>query len=458
MTVHGVVQPERGAPPVRPESVTESSGSHFETEARQAVFDAVVSAMETGTRAVLIEGDTGSGKSVFLSRLAATVPSACVLELRYPLGEADLCARLAQAFGATADGVAVAIAGRSGGGVLVAVDDADNLSPFALRMLLELQDAVADLGGRLALVLSAHPGELQRRIGLLPSFAPFRADRLAVHPLPALTDAEAEEQARVLARLARGIPGHIDRIAADLLRGVQPQPWRKTRGQSRRRRLMRTEWLVPAAIGAAAVAAIFLGYRVLFMPSNDRVAPLAQINPATTDMIAGLTPSAPPSIEEAETFAPEEPPVPQLAVAPEPEPPAQTQASISSPPANPVPPESKPTPAPQSRPAAAAPQPRAGSAPVDDRSWLLGQDPRRYTVQLASAPDEEKARQFIAKHAIPGRTIAVETVRGSFIVLHGSFASSAEAQQAIAGLPSALRRNDPFARRFESVRQLVSGN
>lgn len=457
----GAVQ--RDEPPARGATATGNTDFFVESEARQAVFSAAVADLEPGTRAVLIEGDNGSGKSVFLSRLAAGASCSCVLEPRHPLGEADLCARLAQAFGATADGIVAAIARRCGDEVLIAVDDAHHLSPFALRKLFGLQDAVAEAGGRLQLLLSAPPGELQRRIGLLPSFAPFRADRLAIHALPALTDAEAEEylrtlldkaghppleaqQARTLARLAHGNPGHLNRVAADLLRGVQPRPWRRTQGAARRRRLMQPELWVPAALGAAAVAAIFLGYRVLFMPSNDQPrVPLAEIEPATAGMIGALTPSDPARVEDAATQ-----PLEVSPAEPEPEPAVSPPSAVTAPAAA----ESRPGPEP--RPAEPSAPPRAVAAPLDDRSWLLAQDPQRYTIQLASAPDEEKARQLMTRHSLPGRTVAVETVRGSFIVLHGSFASSAEAQRAIAGLPPALRRNEPFARRFESVRNLMS--
>ncbi|MDX9739918.1 MAG: AAA family ATPase [Gammaproteobacteria bacterium] len=446
----------------------------LETEAWSEAFAAATAAMQAGATAVLIEGDGGSGKSVFLSRLAATVPSACVLELRHPLGEAGLLSRLAQAFGAAADGptaLGAAIARRADGGVLVAVDDAHHLSPFALRALLDLQRTAMLQGGRLALVLSAAPGEVQRRIAHLPSFAPFREDALTVFSLPTLTDSEGEEylrvlmeragrppldaqQARALVRLARGLPGHLDRVAADLQRGVRPRPWRKTRGQASRRRVLQAEWWAPAAIGAATVAAIFLGYRVLFMPSNDLLSvPLARIEPVATEVTVDLSRSGTESPEAEVTM-----PAPPSSGTP-----ASGPGALSVTPAPPTPP------APASLPAASAPaaaaQPQAATppasrapAPVDDRTWLMGQDARRYTIQLASAPDEERARQFIARHSLPARTIAISTVRGSFIVLHGSFATHAEAQQAIAGFPPALRRNDPFARRIESVRELMSAN
>lgn len=448
----------------RPSVAPGRSEFFLETEAWSEVMAAVLAAMREGTKAVLVEGDSGSGKSVFLSRLAATVSSACVLELRYPFGEAALCSRLAQAFGATREGtaeLAAVISRRADHGVLIAVDDAHNLSPFALRALLDLQRMVAQQGGVLSLVLSAPPGELQRRIQLLPAFAPFRSDALAVFSLPALSDAEAEEylralvdgpgrppletqQTRALARLARGIPGQLDRIAADVLRGVQPRPWRKTRAQSNRRRLLHTEWWAPAVIGAAVVAATVLGYQILFTPAKEQTsAPLVRIEPMATDTmtepLSGL------DALEAETPAPE----PVAPVSP-PSSPASA-ATGSTPPAS-------PSPTPPAQPATPAVSARAAAGPIDDVTWLLGQDPRRYTIQLASAPDEEKARQFISRHTLSGRTIALATVRGSYIVLHGSFATHSDARQAIAGLPQALRRNEPFARRIESVRELIAEN
>lgn len=439
------------------------SGFMLETEAWNDTFAATQAALQSGGTPVLIEGEAGAGKSVFLARLAASVSSSCVLELRHPLGESGLLARLAQAFGAEPAALAQAIARRMDDPVLIAVDDAHHLSPFALRALLGLQETVQREGGRLGLVLTARPGEVQRCIALLPSFAPFRGDVLTTIPMPALNEGESEEylrlamegagrppfdaqQVRSLHRLARGLPGQLDRVAADLLRGVRPQPWRK-REPANRRRFLQTEWLMPAAIGAAAVAAIFLGYRVLFVPSGEPLsAMIAPVESVAGDALVQAPPSASPG-ESATVAAPQaaadatEAPIPAAVVVAAPAPPGAappTQAASQAP-----------------RPTPSAP---AQAAPVDDRTWLLAQDPQRYTIQLASAPDGEGAKRFIDRNGPPGRTIAIETLRGSYIVLHGSYGSHAEAQRAIAALPAALRRNDPFARRMESVRELMAGN
>ena len=90
----------------------------------------------------------------------------------------------------------------------------------------------------------------------------------------------------------------------------------------------------------------------------------------------------------------------------------------------------------------------------------MAQDAQRYTIQLASTPDRAGAEAFIEKHPLRGRTVALETQRGSrttYIVLHGSFASSADARRAIETLPSTLRRNDPFARGMASVQAMAGG-
>lgn len=439
------------------------SGFVLETEAWNEIFAATQAALQSGGTPVLIEGEAGAGKSVFLARLAASVSSSCVLELRHPFGEAGLLARLSQAFGAEPGALDRAIARRMDEPVLIAVDDAHHLSPFALRALLGLQQTVRREGGRLGLVLTTRPGEVQRRIALLPSFAPFRGDVLTTIPMPALNEGEAEEylrlamegagrppfdsqQVRSLHRLARGLPGQLDRVAADLLRGVRPQPWRK-RERANRRRLLPTEWWMPAAIGAAAVVVIFLGYRVLFVPSNEPLSVMiAPAEPVASEATAEPSLSAASGEGEA-ALSPERPVgAAETPVAPPP------QAPVAAAPAPAAP--SSQTASQAARPAA----PQATNAPVDDRTWLLAQDPRRYTIQLASAPDAEGAKRFIDRNGPQGRTVAIETLRGSFIVLHGSYGSHAEAQRAIAALPATLRRNDPFARRIESVRELMGSS
>lgn len=449
----------------------------LETDALHAALETARDTLsQADGPALLVEGEAGAGKSAFLERLAqsAVRTDVCRVEVRHPLGEAGLHARLAQAFGLapTGDGAALAarIADRAGGDApLVLVDDAQRLSPFGLRALLDLRRSVRRLGGRLALAVSAPPGALERTLAL-PSFSTHQGAfaRLA---LPRFGEEETleylrraaehagagdgpgfdEAQIRALHRAASGLPGQIDRAAAELRRGLHPRPYRRVK--RRYPVAVRKGWALPAAVlGVMLGSGAYLAHAVLFSPPGDPAGLASGAVPAgepaapSTLPLALEVPEGPPPAPVVSGPMPQVTAVAPVAAA---EPPAPSPASAAEELSR-----AQPAAPPGALNAAAAP-----AAPVlGDRAWLMAQDPKRYTIQLASTPDESKAVEFIAKHPLRGRTVAVETQRGArtwYVVLHGTYANPAEAQRAIEGLPAALRKNDPFARRVESVQAMA---
>ncbi|MDR2877462.1 MAG: ATP-binding protein, partial [Chromatiales bacterium] len=178
-------------------------GFFFETNALGAALEAVRTALADGA-ALIIEGESGAGKTVFLAELARTNAAVCHLELRYPTGEGVLSARLAQSFGAAGGPIfdvgalVERITVRSGDAIpLILIDDAQCLSSFALRALLELHGEVRRRGGRLGLALSAPQDELSRHIARMPSFAAYRAAFTPI-TLPRLTREETREYLRLV--------------------------------------------------------------------------------------------------------------------------------------------------------------------------------------------------------------------------------------------------------------------
>lgn len=467
------------------------NGFFFETEALRESLETARETLETGA-ALLIEGESGAGKTFFLSRLARTGTTVCHIELRHPLGQAALCARVARAFGAAGDAarephaLAAHVAARSGGATpLILIDDAHRLSSFALRALLSLRAEVQRLGGRIGLAVSSPPQELNRYLAVLPSFAAYR-EAFAKHALPRLTreetrdylrlafdtadgDGETFDDARigVLQRVSGGLPGQINRAAAEMLRGGRPSRYRRRQHTSLR--LARglkpgKRWAMPAGLTLGVIASGYLAWAVLFgTPADPRsgeadtfAAPaVIEIPPAgaVEPTFAGLPAQETASTDAPSAAAAEPQPIPRAAE----QSPSPSRTSSGPAAVSPVVPADVPAAA-SAGASAGSSRPASDLSRLSDRDWLMAQDPARYTIQLASAPSQEKAAEFIGKHALQGRTVAVEAVRGTssyYIVLYNSYASNADAARGIESLPSVLRKNDPFARRIASVRAMM---
>lgn len=465
----------RGRQAIRQETAARSAAAEprdrdeaffLETEALGAALAAAREILlrvpaDADAPALLVEGESGAGRSTFLNRLAQISPEACCVALRHPTGEAALLGHLARAFGLggedDADALATHIAARADkASPLVLVDDADHLSLFALRALIDLRRAVWRRGGHLGVVISAAP-DVVPRVLALPSFSAFR-DTFHRITLPRFGEEETREllqrafsgdegqgadetQLRLVSRAGAGLPGRIMRAVEELRRGGNPRPYRRTR---RVHALApRKNWLLPAAgVGALLIAGAYLAHSVLLG------------TPADNGMHTTALPMA--TVRIADAPAPVSVPVPAPTPAPvvEPSPPP---VAVSEPPVPPVRATTPPSVSPASVPAVTRPSADAG---LNGRAWLMAQESKRYTIQLASAPDQTRADEFITKHPLGGKTVAVETQRGGqawYIILHGSFATQAEAQRAIGTLPPALVKNDPFARRMESVQAIAVG-
>ncbi len=413
---------------------------------------------------VLIEGESGAGKTVFLRALArefAKQTRLCHLEVRLALGERHVLSRIAEVYGcppAASVGELASLLAREGEQqrLLIIVDNADRLSRFALRALLELQRRTRQGGGRIALVLGARSDGLEATLAL-PSFAfcddgflrrielpRFSEDDTAawLHELVAaagLGDAASFDDARLrrIHRAAHGLPREIRRVADDVLNGRRPRRWRSRRDESRARRLKVR--LTGAAVCVLAFAVI--GWLLAAQFSGPPRLELAFESPV-----------------HALPDSPSLPLLPAVSDALPPPPPPATEAAASPPTAV------RPDPAPASpapRQAAPAPvsQPPSATA-LTGRAWLMAQAPDRYTVQIASSPERALAQQLIERNQLGGNSTVIGTRRGDrtvWLVVHGSYGGPAEAREAIASLPPQIRRNDPFARTMQSLQAIAVG-
>lgn len=411
---------------------------------------------------LLIEGENGAGKSTFLRALArefADEAWICHIETRLALGERHILAHLAQVYDCPpVDGVAelASLLARLGEQhrLLVIVDNADRLSRFAFRALLELKRRTRQGGGRLAMVLGARPDSLEATLEL-PGFAAYDDDFLRRIDLPRFSEEDTagwlrdlvaaagigsantfdDVQLRRIQRAAHGLPGEIRRVADDVLNGRRPKRWRSRRDESRVRQLK-------YRVTGAAVSILVLAAIGWLLAAQFSGTPRLDISFEVPVPALPSLPLLPAVVEPAGVVAP--PPVA------EPPPAAPVRAPVDPAPAAP--------PSRQGPPAQAAPT--APTELLKGRAWLMAQAPHRYTVQVASSPDRALAEQLIERNQLGGKSTVVATRRGDrivYLVVHGSFSGPAEARDAIAALPPQIRRNDPFARTIQSLQAIATG-
>jgi len=265
---------------------------YFDTNSLRETRDEVARILAEDDQMVVVEADEGAGKTRFLEQLLAHRGAdwqVCHIHARIALGERHVLTRLAKTFYPEEYFDARVLVSRlveQGSRPphhLVVVDDADNLSVFALRLLLDIRHAVTVAGGRFGLLLAGTP-----RLGrVLRTQLGGEAESIAWVSLPLLSQDETADflrhliasagfeseiafdgaQCQSIHRGARGVPLYINRLAADVLEGrkVRPQRSAQHRAQISRRR-----YAVLTGTGAVIVV-IGVGlllYSTFFSPSG----------------------------------------------------------------------------------------------------------------------------------------------------------------------------------------------
>jgi septal ring-binding cell division protein DamX len=150
---------------------------------------------------------------------------------------------------------------------------------------------------------------------------------------------------------------------------------------------------------------------------------------------------------------------PTTSTMPEPTPDKAGQSLESSPPApQPLQPQTS-TPSPDVE-ATAPSQPAAlPDNKIKGRDWITRQDPRHYTLQLASSLDEAAIIRLIHKQGIERQAAYYSTIQSGqkwYSLLYGDFASHSAAYKAMRRLPRALRRDSPRIRSFREIHTQLS--
>jgi|GEM_PF-1857643 len=187
-------------------------------------------------------------------------------------------------------------------------------------------------------------------------------------------------------------------------------------------------------------------------PADATVAPTpaaGQVQPTRPEMTAPLqTPNPPPSSSEP-SISP--PPSPETAPAAGNQP-AQTPESPQSS-ADPPPPQTS-APLADAAPTVQAPATITQNPEIKSRDWISRQDPRHFTLQLASSLDKAAIIRLIHKRRIEQEAAYYSTRQNDrtwYSLVYGSFTSRDSAHQAMRNLPRSLRRNHPRIRSFGEI-------
>ena len=96
---------------------------------------------------------------------------------------------------------------------------------------------------------------------------------------------------------------------------------------------------------------------------------------------------------------------------------------------------------------------------IKGRDWISRQDPRYFTLQLASSLDKAAIIHLIHKQRIERRAAYYSTRQNGrtwYSLVYGSFTTRGSAHQTLRNLPRSLRRNHPRIRSFGEIHSQIS--
>lgn len=90
--------------------------------------------------------------------------------------------------------------------------------------------------------------------------------------------------------------------------------------------------------------------------------------------------------------------------------------------------------------------------------WVREQDPRFYTLQLASSTNPRMIENFYLENQLEGKAGYYRYTRKNkiwYALVYGAYSSSKAAQQAIETLPVGLRKWSPWVRKYKDVHRIM---
>ena len=463
------------------------------TPAFKKLLEALVRSVDDKAILTIVQGEPGSGKTVLLQQFlhqARPEWDLCLIQASYVIGEKHILEQLNSRFFPrqqydieTLAGHLVSAADKRSPVILV--DDAHNLSSFALDVLLSLKFSVEEQGGRLGLILFALPSIQD----VLSSPSLHRHDEtIRVIDMPGLTKEQTLDfidqqlaadgstlqqdlsaaQKQGIVRRSQGRPGCIYTLLMQAVNNNDREP-------AYLPRLLQQALAQPRLwAGAAVLLLLTYGLFGLMTPSPERVPDLSMTEPgqtvterqsqeknATSPEVAKADRNKP-VIKKAEPAVANVPARHEQSGTPE-----QMTVAVAAKPLQTAAasPDRQTAAAPDTRTVEDSDSPpvrreasAAENATVNGQDWLQQQNTGDYTIQLAASANEEAIKRFIRAQPLVDGLRFVHLIRrgkDGYVSLYGSYPTFSKAKQAIAELPESMRNNGPWIRQIADLQALM---
>ncbi len=448
-------------------------------------LDQLVTAIAVN-RLVIVKGDRGSGKSYCCQLLINAVAETEYCAYRIGLHAATGCEGLQRALARLSKTSAVVVpdgiratlqrlsADMATASPLLLIDDAQYLSPFALKDLLQAAEGFPSL----TIVLFIEARIMAERLASVflgqsaaASFELPRLDDAQAQALVAATQGEAtldDARVRELLRRAHGRPGVLQALVRDALVS-----------QSLGRPHARPFWQRPQVWAGGVLLLLFVvGLRFIPLGPPRLLTPLATL-PADKSDVAGENEAAENMTAVSGQAIVHGDRVHALVNVPSPQVveetmvpgfPSPLRSGNNSPMHNKQP--STPTAvavlSEQALPEGekALSEKLTDSAkilPVSDESfrgedWIKQQAAGDYTIQIISFNSQQEVYRYMRRRHLEKKAAYLRTrfrAKPLYLIVYGHYPSLAAAKKALPSLPASLRRYQPWVRQFSSLVRLI---
>ena len=96
---------------------------------------------------------------------------------------------------------------------------------------------------------------------------------------------------------------------------------------------------------------------------------------------------------------------------------------------------------------------------TDPVGWVLSQNPRHYTLQLASSRSEKRIKQYFDENKMQGKGGYYKKENSGeiwYFLIYGAYDSSQTATNDIAQLPEEIRKWSPWVRRLGNIQKVIN--
>ena len=96
---------------------------------------------------------------------------------------------------------------------------------------------------------------------------------------------------------------------------------------------------------------------------------------------------------------------------------------------------------------------------TDPIGWVLSQNPRHYTLQLASSRSEKRIKQYYEDNQMQGKGGYYKKENDGeiwYFLIYGAYNSSQNATNEIGQLPEEIRKWSPWVRRLGNIQKVIN--